>query len=100
MIAEKNSPTHLKLVECYLAKHFKDVSCAVFFDPLGDGSRIQTMINLLDCSNKDTTYLVSGNIYIHQMQVDKLYNFVNNLDEDQYGYVAAWNGSEFVTENT
>ena len=113
MIAEKNCPTHLALVECYLAIHFKDIPCAVFFDPVGasldagvrrigfkSGSRIESMIKLLDASNKETAHLVSGDIYIHQMSADRLCDFVNNLDEDQYGYVAAWNGSEFVTENT
>jgi hypothetical protein len=91
------------LVESYLKVHFSGVPAAVFFDPLGDGTRVARVADL--AGEKDPTLIIHAGIYIlprpaGEALLQVLCGFVNNLSEGEYGYVAAWDGYEFITENT
>ena len=50
-------------------------------------------------SRDDAMSMLTSDIYICPISKDKLINFVNNLDQNIYGYVMAWNGFEFITHN-
>jgi hypothetical protein len=93
-----NAPTNMVLVETYLKLHFQGVPAAVFFDPLGNGDRAGIVANL--AKEKDPVKIIHASIYILPRPLDNLALFVDRLDEDTYGYVAAWDGDKFITENT
>lgn len=92
-------PSRRDLIYFWVKAHFPEQSVAIFFDPLGDGNRIQDIVKFLDVDNQKIGSLINSNILILPMELNKLINFVNNLDRDIYGYVEAWNGSDIVTTN-
>lgn len=95
-----NYPSHTDLVTLWMLTYFKNESCAVFFDPLGDGDRVReiAMICGLSCRD-DAMNIVNSDVYVCPIDEDRLSSFVNNLDQAVYGYVMGWNGNEFVTHN-
>lgn len=92
-------PSHKDLVYFWVKSHFPDQSVAIFFDPLGDGNRIQDIVKFLDIENEKIGLLINADILVLPTDEKTLINFVNNLDQDVYGYVEAWDGSEIVTHN-
>jgi len=92
-------PSHRDLVYFWVKSHFPDQSAAIFFDPLGGGNRIQDIAKFLDMENEKIGLLINSAILILPMELNKLINFVNDLDQDIYGYVEAWDGLEIVTHN-
>jgi len=99
----------MDLVQSYMLQNFKGQPCVVFFDPLGDGSRVEEIGKLLKLPKSKWNTLVNADIYIHPWKNmivnadDKgspLSNFVNRLGQETYGFVMAWSGWSFVTENS
>jgi hypothetical protein len=93
-------PTHRDLIYFWLETHFPDAPAAVFFDPLGNGNRIDDIAEFVDLNSKEIGKLITADILILPMDLEKLTNFVNNLDEDVYGYVEAWDGKAIITTNS
>jgi len=93
-------PTRRDLIYFWLETHFPDVPAAIFFDPLGDGNRIGDIAKFLDLESKEIGKLIHANILILPMDLEKLTNFVNYLDEDIYGYAEAWDGKTIITTNS
>lgn len=92
-------PSHKDLVYFWVRSHFPDQPAAIFFDPLGDGNRIQDIVKFLDIENEKIGLVINADILVFPMDKETLINFVNNLDQDIYGYVEAWDGSEIITHN-
>jgi hypothetical protein len=92
-------PSHKDLVYFWVKAHFPDQPAAIFFDPLGDGNRIQDIANFLNLDDKKIGSLINADIFVLPMDKETLINFVNDLDQDVYGYVEAWDGLEIVTHN-
>ena len=92
-------PSHKDLVYFWVKSHFPDQPAAIFFDPLGDGNRIQDIANFLNLDDKKIGSLINADILVLPMDKETLINFVNDLDQDVYGYVEAWDGLEIVTHN-
>ena len=92
------APSHTQLVETYPQVRFPGVCAAVFFDPLGDGSNPKNIAELT--GEGDVPGLINADIYVWPLPEVELVRTVDRLDEDIYGFVAAWDGQGFVTENT
>lgn len=91
------APIHIDLVEVYLSVHFAGKPAAVFCDPMNHQDAI---VKILAIPFQKQVDLCSGDIYVHRMPVTRVNDFVNRLDEAKYGYVLAWDGRQFTTENT
>ena len=95
-----NNPTHSHLVELWLKNYFDNKSCAIFFNPSGGADRVREIAMVCGLSSRDDAMsMLTSDIYICPISKDKLINFLNNLDQNIYGYVMAWNGFEFITHN-
>ena len=92
-------PSHKDLIYFWVKAHFPDQPAAIFFDPLGNGNRIQDIVKFLDIENEKIGLVINADILVFPIDKETLINFVNNLDQDIYGYVEAWDGSEIVTHN-
>jgi hypothetical protein len=94
---EQQTPSHLTLVETYLRLQFGGVSAIVFLDPLGDGSRVELIAKATGVPSSELSVsFISADVYILPSEDLTLRQF----DEDEYGYVVAWDGSSIVSENT
>lgn len=92
-------PTHTDLVHLWMSTKYNSVPCIVFFDPLGNGDRISLF--------KDRLGIVCGTTLGSLVNCDvcilphhDAISIVNNLDADEWGFVMAWDGTAFVTQNT
>lgn len=92
-------PSRKDLIYFWVKAHFPDQPAAIFFDPLGDGNRIPDIAKFLNLDAKEIGSLINADILILPIDEQTLFSFVNDLDQDIYGYVEAWNGSEIVTHN-
>lgn len=94
------TPTHTTLVQLWLETHFKGIPCAVFFDPLGeDGNRISLFIDKLGIQcGTGMGAIINSSVFI--LPLDNPNSIVNGLAQEEWGFVMAWDGVKFTTENT
>ena len=93
-------PTHAQLVELWMKTHHLGVSAAVFFNPLADdGDRLENLMDKLKLNEEQVVEAIMCDVFIHPIRTDKLCNFVQRMGQDVYGYVMAWDGTEFVSHN-
>jgi len=93
-----STPTHQQLVEIWLEKHFKDVPCVVFMEPLGNGDRISLFRDRLGITcGIQLGSLINSDIFILPTEYPE--GVANKLPQEQWGFVMSWNGSEFTSHN-
>ena len=93
-------PTHAQLVELWMKTHHPGGSAAVFFNPLADnGERIKNLADKLGLNEDQVVEAILCDVFIHPIRTDKLLLFVHRMDQDVYGYVMAWDGTEFISHN-
>jgi hypothetical protein len=73
----------------------------VFFEPVDPGNtqRLALISKKFNLSDIERVTLINCEYFIRPLKRNVV-NFVNKLDYDKYGYVMAWDGNEFVTQNT
>ena len=96
-------PTHAELVELWMKTHHDGVPAAVFFNPLADdGNRIKSLMDKLKLNEDQVVEAIMCDVFIHLIPIipiDGIYNFVESMDQDVYGFVMAWDGAEFTSNN-
>lgn len=92
--------SYTDLVSSFLLTHYQGVPALVFFDPLGDGTRPAKIASKLGLDEfQHSTIVACTGVYIFPtpcVAAPKL----QELDEDEFGYVMEWGGNDFVSENT
>lgn len=89
-----NNPTHFHLVRHWLLSKHSDVQAIVFFAPRNHVEAIGKRFDI------PWLQLIHSDIYILRTEDPGACSTVNNLEEDEFGYVMLWDGSNFITENT
>ncbi len=93
-------PRRNQLVELWMKTHHPGGPAAVFFNPLADdGERIKDLMVKLKLNEDQVEAAIMCDVFIHPIRTDKLCNFVHHMDQDVYGYVMAWDGTEFISHN-
>ena len=92
------TPNHQQLVELWMEKHFRDVPCAVFFQPLGDGDRISLFQEHLGIvCGTGMGNIINSDVFI--LPTPDPVPLVHGLPQEKWGFVMSWNGSEFTSHN-
>ena len=93
-------PTRHQLVELWMKTHHLGAPAAVFFNPLADdGERIKDLVVKLKLNDDQVEASILCDVFIHPIRADELCTFVHRMDQDVYGYVMAWDGTEFISHN-
>ena len=101
-------PTRHHLVELWMKTHHPGAPAAVFFNPLADDGealnlshffRIQDLVVKLKLNDDQVEAAILCDVFIHPIRADELCTFVHRMDQDVYGYVMAWDGTEFISHN-
>ena len=93
-------PTRNQLAELWMKTHHPGAPAAVFFNPLADdGERIKDLVVKLKLNDDQVDAAIMCDVFIHPLQTDKLCDFVHRMDQAVYGYVMAWDGTEFISHN-
>ena len=93
-------PTLALLVELWMKTHHPGGSAAVFFNPLADDDeRIKNLMVKLKLNEDQVEAAIMCAVFIHPIRTDELCDFVHRMDQDVYGYVMAWDGTEFISHN-
>ena len=95
-------PTRPQLVELWMKTHHPGAPAAVFFNPLADTDvvkRIKDLVVKLKLNEDQVEAAIMCDVFIHPLQTDKLCDFVHRMDQAVYGYVMAWDGTEFISHN-
>ena len=90
----RHNPTHFHLVRGWMLTNFSGMQAIVFFKP---NEHIENISKRFDIPH---IQLINSDIYIHVTDDSKAIKTVNNLSEEDFGYVMLWGGQNFVTENT
>lgn len=94
-----NFPNHMELVELWMVTHFTDKPAIVFFDPLGNGDRIELFKERLGIvCGTSLGKLINCDVYIHPESHPE--SILGKLHEDDWGYAMSWDGRSFTSENT
>lgn len=98
---ETMQPTHTELVSSWMATYHRGCRAAVFFAPVGDGDRVNDIKERLCLDESQVNKLICCDVYIHTIsgELEELCAFVNFMDQEVYGYVAAWDGTSFISNN-
>ena len=95
-------PPRNLLVELWMKTHHLGEAAAVFFNPLGDErcvERIENLMDKLELNEDQVEAAILCDVFIHPIRADELCTFVHRMDQDVYGYVMAWDGTEFISHN-
>lgn len=91
-------PSRMDLVGLWMATHFRGTPSVVFFDPVGDGDRVEKFVERLNFAcGTSLGSLVNCDVYV--MPHPEPVPIVHGLDEDEWGFVMAWNGESFTSHN-
>jgi len=89
-----NNPTHFHLVRLWMLSKHPGVQAIVFFSPMNHVEAIGKKFDI------PWLQLIHSDIYVLRTSDPEACSTVNNLEEDEFGYVMLWNGANFITENT
>lgn len=98
-----NAPSHWDLAALWMTIQYDGVPAAVFFTPTQFEGAVGNIISLYNLAPEEASDVAGAEIYVRpgvQPQGESLDDFVNHLSAEEYGYVAAWDGTTFTTENT
>lgn len=98
---ETMQPTRTELVVLWMTLYHSNEQAVVFFDPVGDGDRVAIIEERLSLNEAQIVKLICCDVYIHPMPIafEDLCAFVNQMDQEVYGFITAWDGNSFVTHN-